>query len=326
MSLGRAAGLSDTGRRRRHNEDAYVLQPPVFAVADGMGGAQAGELASRLATETVRQAGSDGDGVERVASLIQAANRRVYERSREDSAASGMGTTMTVALVEGGRVSIGHVGDSRAYLIRDGTLQQVTDDHSLVSELMRSGKLTREEADQHPQRSVITRVLGTDPEVDVDTYTVEAVAGDVFLLCSDGLNSMVGDETILRIVEDHRDDLDAAARALVRAANRSGGEDNVTVVFFDIAEVGSDADETRRLSARAPSSATAQPEAEEETLSEMDRIPAIDTAVLQPVQVQRLAEGEPERSLRRAPRLVATLAGLLGLLVVAAIVVWALWG
>jgi PPM family protein phosphatase len=268
MTLGRATGLSDTGRRRRHNEDAYVVQPPVFAVADGMGGAQAGEIASRLAAESLRHELGDGDGVERVKAMIQAANRRVYDRAHEKSDLSGMGTTITVALVEDGLVSIGHVGDSRAYLIRGGALEQLTQDHSLVAELQRSGKLSAHEAEHHPQRSVITRALGTDPDVDVDTYTVEPRVGDVFLLCSDGLTTMVGDEAILGIVERHRDDLDAAARELVARANRGGGEDNITVVFFDIVDQPIPGSER-------PAEA---PVDDEDTLSELDGVPVIATA------------------------------------------------
>jgi len=144
-----------------------------------------------------------------------------------------MGTTVTAALVAGERITIGHVGDSRAYRIRGGTLEQLTDDHSLVADLVRGGRLSREEADLHPQRSVITRALGTDPEVDVDALTVDAEPGDVFLLCSDGLTSMVGDDEILRIVSTARA-LDDAAAQLVKAANRSGGEDNITVVLFRV--------------------------------------------------------------------------------------------
>ena len=238
----RTASVTDTGRRRRHNEDAYVSEPPLFAVADGMGGAQAGELASSLAAAALRDESSElAGGEERVDDLIQEANRRVYQRQAQDASASGMGTTMTVALVEDGRVAIGHVGDSRAYLIRDRKLEQLTEDHSLVAELVRSGKLSPEEAESHPQRSVITRALGTDPDVDVDTFSIETKPGDLFLLCSDGLTSMVDDETILREVERNRADLATAAKALVRAANKGGGEDNITVVFFEIA--GDDARE-----------------------------------------------------------------------------------
>jgi len=146
---------TDTGRKRRRNEDAYVVEPPLFAIADGMGGAQAGELASSLAAGAVREdEAAAGSGERRVAELIQEANRRVYERSSQDAAASGMGTTMTVAFVGDANVAFGHVGDSRAYLIRDGKLEQLTEDHSLVAELVRSGKLSPEEAETHPQPEV----------------------------------------------------------------------------------------------------------------------------------------------------------------------------
>src|SRR5690349_19647078 len=155
MSIAAFARASDTGKKRRRNEDSYVVAPPLFAVADGMGGAQAGEVASRLAAAALEETDSGSlSGPEQVISLIQEANRRVYQRAASDPATSGMGTTMTVALVEGQIVTIGHVGDSRAYLVRDGALEQLTEDHSLVNELLKSGKLSREEADVHPQRSV----------------------------------------------------------------------------------------------------------------------------------------------------------------------------
>jgi protein phosphatase len=236
VSIGVFTAATDTGRKRRRNEDAYVVAPPLFAVADGMGGAQAGEVASKLAAAAL----SDTDpgslsGTERVTSLFQEANRRVYERSATDPAVSGMGTTMTVALVEGNDVVIGHVGDSRAYRLRDGRIEQLTDDHSLVNELMKSGKLSPEEAETHPQRAVITRALGTDPDVDVDAFAVPAQAGDVFLICSDGLTTMVDDDDILALLESNLDDLPKAGKALVAAANRYGGEDNITVVAFEIA-------------------------------------------------------------------------------------------
>lgn len=235
MRLGESAGRTDPGRVRRRNEDSFVLDPPLFAVADGMGGAQAGEVASRLTAAAFREF-HEADRLppdERLPAIIQEANRRIYERARADSDVSGMGTTVTAALLTGGRVTLGHVGDSRAYRIRNGELEQLTEDHSLVGDLMRSGRLTPEEADAHPQRSVITRALGTDPEVDVDTLTVEAEPGDLFLLCSDGLTTMVADEDILGIL-DAAPTLDDAARTLVKAANTGGGEDNVTIVLFRV--------------------------------------------------------------------------------------------
>jgi protein phosphatase len=236
MSVLHSAGLTDPGRRRRQNEDAFVSEPPLFAIADGMGGAQAGELASRLAAAAVGRGEASGlTGGDRVLALIEAANRSVYERAAGDESVSGMGTTMTVALVEDDQVWVGHVGDSRAYLLRDGGLEQVTEDHSLVAELIRSGRLTPDEAGDHPHRSVITRALGTDPDVAVDVMPVPTQPGDVFVLCSDGLTTMVDDDAILELVERHRDDLETAARALVDTANDAGGEDNITVVLFEVA-------------------------------------------------------------------------------------------
>jgi serine/threonine protein phosphatase PrpC len=315
--LARTVGLTDTGRRRRHNEDAYVVRPPIFAVADGMGGAQAGEIASRLAAETLLREPGNGGGVERVTALMQAANRRVYDHAHRKSSLSGMGTTMTLALLEDGLVSIGHVGDSRAYLIRGGTMEQLTNDHSLVAELQRSGKLSPEEAEQHPQRSVITRALGTDPDVDVDTYTVEPRPGDVFLLCSDGLTTMVGDEAILRIVEEHRHDLDAAARALVARANRGGGEDNITVVFFEIAD-------ERAASASGPAPAATVASEDEDTLSELDRVPSVDTAVFSADEVAHAVAAERRRQ-RDRRLLLAAAAVAAAAVLIAAVFVWAFW-
>ena len=237
MRLRQVASLSDAGRVRRRNEDSFVCAPPLFAVADGMGGAQAGEIASRLAAAALRDY-HDADSLEpeaRLRSMIQEANRRIYARAASDAKVSGMGTTVTAALVVGERVAVGHVGDSRAYRVRDGGLDQLTQDHSLVADLVRSGRLTPQEAEVHPQRSVITRALGTDPAVAVDSFYVDARPGDVFLLCSDGLTTMVDEATVLRTIAESPD-LGGAARALVTAANRSGGEDNVTVVLFAFEE------------------------------------------------------------------------------------------
>jgi protein phosphatase len=246
VKLRQIAGATDAGRVRRRNEDAFVCAPPLFAVADGMGGAQAGEIASRLAANALRDelahaSQSALPPEARLRSVIQEANRRIYARAADDPRASGMGTTVTAALLVDGRVSIGHVGDSRAYRLRDGVLAQLTDDHSLVADLVRSGRLTPEEAELHPQRSVITRALGTDAAVSVDSFTVDALPGDVFLLCSDGLTTMVDEDAVVRTVLE-ADTLEAAARALVEAANRGGGEDNITVVLFSVEE-GDPADE-----------------------------------------------------------------------------------
>jgi protein phosphatase len=236
MIVGRATGVTDTGRRRRQNEDAFVCEPPLFAIADGMGGAQAGELASRLAAAAIEEAGAAGGDADAVAGAVRAANARIFERSLTDPAVAGMGTTATVALVDehAGTLTLAHVGDSRGYRYREGVLEQLTTDHSLVAELVRTGRLTEAEAAVHPHRSVITRALGTEADVEVDTRTLELAPGDLVLLCSDGLSAMVRDEEIARLLGESERDPYAAAEALVRAANAAGGEDNVTVVVFEM--------------------------------------------------------------------------------------------
>lgn len=299
------------GRKRRHNEDTYVVEPPLFAVADGMGGANAGEVASGLAAAALKEGPADGSrGEDRVTALIQEANRRVFRRANEDREAAGMGTTMTVALVEDDRVVFGHVGDSRAYRIRSDSIEQLTDDHSLVAELVRSGRLTPEEAEAHPQRSVITRAVGTEPDVDVDTFAIEPSEGDLFLICSDGLTDMVDDRAIIEAVEEHRDDLDEAAKALVGAANRVGGEDNITVVFFEVGDGTTDTAVTERSPAVAD-------EPDEDTLSGIEAVPAVDTAVVPPEDAPELAEPPGRRG--RALPIVTALAVLL---IAAAAVLW----
>jgi PPM family protein phosphatase len=267
MKVTDTAGFTDPGRKRRRNEDSYVIEPPLFAVADGMGGAQAGEVASRLAAAAFREFhdADDLDPEERLVAIIQEANRRIYERAADDSEVSGMGTTITAALVGGTGLAIGHVGDSRAYRLRAGRFEQLTDDHSLVADLVRSGRLTPEEADVHPQRSVITRALGTDAQVDVDTFTVPAENDDLFLLCSDGLTTMVGDEEIRDLVTRARD-LDQAGKGLVKAANRAGGEDNVTVVLFRVSDGAAELEETAAVSGNG----RAQDEDLEDTLTGLD--------------------------------------------------------
>jgi PPM family protein phosphatase len=322
--IGFAGSITDPGRKRRHNEDAYVCEPPLFAIADGMGGAQAGEVASRLAAAALKESGASTGGEQRIVDLIQEANRRVYDRSNTDPNTSGMGTTMTVALVENGRVAFGHVGDSRAYLIRDGAMEQVTEDHSLVNELLKSGKLSPEEAESHPQRSVITRALGTDPDVDVDTFTIDAESGDVFLLCSDGLTDMVDEQHILELVEQNRPNMDAALKALVRAANRGGGEDNITVVAFEITDAPPIHDGQTQEQALPPELAARKVE-DEDTLDEIDGVPVVDTQVIPTEEIQQELEAEQRarrRHLRR--RLFAWLALLAFVAAIAALVVWRL--
>jgi protein phosphatase len=231
---------TDTGRQRRDNEDSAFARAPVFVVADGMGGAQAGEVASRIAVEAFERGLPDsGSPEERLAERVREANQQIYERSRADRGRAGMGTTLTAAYVDDTHVAIAHVGDSRAYLFRDGSLQRLTQDHSLVDELVRRGKLTEEQAAEHPQRSIITRALGPEPDVEVDTWTYPARAGDVVLLCSDGLTSMISEERVQAILAEH-DSLDVAADALIREANEAGGRDNITVVLFRLEELGAE--------------------------------------------------------------------------------------
>ena len=330
MRIADRAGVTHAGRKRRRNEDAFVLEPPLFAVADGMGGAQAGEIASRLAAAAFREYHEADElaGEERIAAIIKEANRRIYERARADAEASGMGTTATAALVDGDGVAIGHVGDSRAYRIRRGALEQLTDDHSLVADLVRSGRLTHEEADSHPQRSVITRALGTDEDVDVDTLTGTPEPGDVFLLCSDGLTTMLRDDEILRLVAESRD-LASAGKALVKAANRRGGEDNVTVVLFSLepSEVSSESE------AKPEGDGRSGPDDLEDTLTGLEPLSAtapLETPVAAPEEKElgwsapsERAEEAPQRRSRWPRRLVAS---LVALALVAILLLVALWG
>lgn len=231
-------GLTDVGRQRQSNEDSFVEAPPVFAVADGMGGARAGEVASRMAVEAFGD--SLEDGVEPEAQLVdvaRAANRRIYEMARSDDAYAGMGTTLTAVMVGGHEVTVGHVGDSRLYRLRDGELERLTTDHSLVEEYVRAGRLAPEEAESHPQKSIITRALGVEADVEVDTLTCNAHDGDVYLICSDGLTGMVSEHEVAEVLLE-RSSLEQAARALIDAANRAGGRDNITVVLFRLSEEG----------------------------------------------------------------------------------------
>jgi serine/threonine protein phosphatase PrpC len=303
------ASTSHTGKVRRTNEDSFLDQPPLFVVADGMGGARAGELASRLAVDTFRElAPVQGESSEdRLRRTILESNRRVLERAKDDPATAGMGSTVTAALVDDGQVVLGHVGDSRAYLLRDGSLQQLSHDHSLVAELERAGRLTREEAAVHPQRSVITRALGAGPDLEVDTSVVALRDGDVVLLCSDGLSGLIGDPAIANLIGGDGP-LSDAVRRLVRAANDAGGDDNVTAVAF---RVGSE-------SGAAPAETTPDPADRDlsDTLTEADAVPAIRLP-----QPQQLLARRPVRSRRRGRMLIAlsSFVVLLAVLAVAAL-------
>jgi protein phosphatase len=232
---------TDTGRQRRANEDSLLARSPLFVVADGMGGAQAGEVASRIAVESFGHGLDDASQPESaLATLALAANSRIHELSHSDAEHAGMGTTLTAVYVGDEEVAIAHVGDSRAYCLRDGELLRLTDDHSLVDELMRQGRLTPEEAVEHPQRSVITRALGPEGTVEVDTRTFRARPGDVYLLCSDGLTTMLAEEEIADVLRSHPR-LRDAGEALIAAANEAGGRDNITVVLLRLEDVAAGA-------------------------------------------------------------------------------------
>lgn len=251
MRVVEQAGLTDVGRQRSGNEDSHYEAPPLFVVADGMGGARSGEVAAQMAVDVFAQAGETTGSAEALLErLVKEANRRIHELAQRDAAHAGMGCTLTSALVGDGEVTIGHVGDSRAYRLRDDRLEQLTRDHSLVEELVRQGKLTAEEAEVHPQRSIITRALGPEPDVEVDAFTFPARPGDVYLLCSDGLTGMVSDDDIAEILRSH-DSLAEAAQALIDAANANGGRDNITVVLFRLGEdEDEDGDDADTLSGR----------------------------------------------------------------------------
>jgi PPM family protein phosphatase len=232
-----AAGGTDVGRVRDGNEDAYLVADSVFAVADGMGGHLAGEIASAKALEPVEAL--DGkvyadatDAVTALRDAVVAANRSVSQLAEDEPLYRGMGTTLTAVMVEGRRLHIAHVGDSRAYLLRGGQFNQLTDDHTLVQHLIDEGQITKEEAASHPQRSIITRAIGVARDVDVDSMTLDLQPGDQILLCSDGLTGVVSDEDICNALARDGDDEDTIIASLIDKANAGGGPDNITVVLL----------------------------------------------------------------------------------------------
>jgi protein phosphatase len=250
LRIAEQAVRSDTGRQRNANEDSYFTRAPLFVVADGMGGAQAGEVASKAAAESFAGELPAAPPERMLEETIEGANRTIHELARKDPSLAGMGTTTTAAIVdlESETVAIGHVGDSRAYRLRGGRFEQLTRDHSLVEEMRRKGQITDAQAEDHPQRSIITRALGPEPEVQVDVQTVPVQDGDVFLICSDGLTTMLDDETIGRILA-RATSLEAAVRALIDEANRAGGRDNITVVAFRVEDAAAPAAGNPRVSA-----------------------------------------------------------------------------
>lgn len=239
-----AFGLSDVGHCRETNEDNYFFDTGLglYTVADGMGGHAAGEVASRLAVDAIEElfrrnggiGASPGEAAEKLQAAVTEANRRICESIHAHVEQRGMGTTVVTLLVVGDRIVVGHVGDSRAYLLRGGSLERLTHDHSWVSEQVQAGLLTDADAQRHPMRNIVTRALGSRADVSADVIERQARPGDVYLLCSDGLNAMLSDDQIREALDRHRGDPERACRALVDAANARGGEDNTTVIVLTV--------------------------------------------------------------------------------------------
>jgi protein phosphatase len=251
--------MTDVGRGRPENEDRYLVdhEDRLYAVADGMGGHRAGEVASATAIDALQAAFAEGAPLDQA---VGEANAAVFEKASSNLEMRGMGTTLTAAaLLDDHRALLGHVGDSRAYLMRDGAVTQITEDHSLVEQLVREGRLSPEEAASHPQKAIITRALGIDPDVEVDTYPVDLRPGDRLLLCSDGLTNMLADTAIAGVLR-RQSDPQEAAELLVEMANEAGGDDNITVVVIDA--LGDSAAEgaaaSVALGARAPDEPTGE--------------------------------------------------------------------
>ena len=228
---------SDVGCVRPHNEDSYLVQSPLFCVCDGMGGHAAGEVASSIAVETIAKTAPQSADAARLAAAVEAANAAVIEAALNGLGKPGMGCTATCAYIENDTLAIAHVGDSRAYLLHEGTLIRVTRDHSYVEELVDAGEITADEARVHPNRSVITRALGSDPAMYADHFTLHIEEGDRLILCSDGLSSMIPDSDIENIATQSSS-AQICVDNLVDAALAAGGHDNVTVVVVDLVDDG----------------------------------------------------------------------------------------
>jgi serine/threonine protein phosphatase PrpC len=321
--------LTDVGRQRNANEDALFASPDggLFAVADGMGGARAGEVAAKAAVDELAGLEEHERVREReLATVVEEANRRIHELSRSDESLAGMGTTMTTLAVGDGDVAIAHVGDSRAYRLRDGELERLTHDHSLVDEMVRAGRLTPEEAEVHPQRSIITRALGPEPQVEVERMTYPARSGDVYLICSDGLTTMVPEDAVASILRG-RSSLRQAAEELVKAANEAGGRDNVTVVLFRLAEEGeADAaadEQATMVGGQADSLRTEEVEAAIAAASERDPEATSDATMVFDEQQKRQVRdaARPAARGRRGPGLRRWVTAVVVTLVVAAVLV-----
>lgn len=228
---------SDVGLVRTGNEDSFLAEEPLFVIADGMGGHVAGDVASSTAIDAIEENRNqaNAEDPQTLAGLVHEANAAIWARATGDSSLQGMGTTCTLVYIDGPRAHVAHVGDSRAYRLRAGDLEQLTEDHTLVARMVKEGRIPAEEAERHPQRNIVTRVLGAASDVSVDLLAIDLNDGDRLLLCSDGLNSMVDRGDIEAVLERERDP-QRAADALVELANEAGGEDNTTVLVIDVHE------------------------------------------------------------------------------------------
>ena len=322
--VARHGALTDIGLHRKTNEDTFVVQPPLYAVCDGMGGANAGEVASGLAAETLAAEVAAGTPLHAAA---EAANAAVFQRAHDNLEQTGMGTTLTAFVLEGDVARFAHIGDSRAYLLRDGELRQVSDDHSLVGEMVRDGRLTEEDAAVHPHRSILSRALGTEPQARIDEFSEDLLPGDVLLLCSDGLSGPVSADAIR--VALTRSDPQAAAERLILEARRQGGPDNITAVVVRVDEGPHGALDEEETTLVQP----VDPEADEATgelpfvvvADEPDGAePDVDAAdALAALRVEQDGASAPDpvadaaRRRRRSGRRLGIVAAVLALLVVA---------
>ncbi len=312
LRLAEVAHRSDTGLVRTHNEDRALAMPPLIAVADGMGGAKAGEVAAQMTVDALATTGP-APNVGLVLEAIADANREIRELSASDPDHAGMGTTVTAVLMGDDAATVMHVGDSRAYVIRGSQIRQVTDDHSLVGELMRQGQLTEEEAEKHPSRNIITRALGAEPSVAVDQVPLALKPGDVVLVCSDGLSTMVTQDDMVRSVTATTS-LSAAADALVQAALAGGGTDNVTVILGRVSDDGHPAvehtTEIPTVAAEAPTTEVPQPP-----------VPAAPTPTAKPQRTAAVLEATARGHRTRAQRALGLVTAIVALIV--AVGAWA---
>ena len=321
--VARHGALTDIGLHRKTNEDTFVVRPPLYAVCDGMGGANAGEVASGLAAETLAAEVAGGTSLHAAAEV---ANAAVYQRAHDNVEQTGMGTTLTAFVLEGDTARFAHIGDSRAYLLRDGELRQVSDDHSLVGEMVRDGRLTEDEAAVHPHRSILSRALGTESQARIDEFTEDLLPGDVLLLCSDGLSGPVSADAIR--VALTRSDPQAAAERLILEARRQGGPDNITAVVVRLDEgphgVLDDDDETTLVQPADPEADTVTGELPFVVAGDdgpMDEEEADAADALAAMRAQQDGEPAPApeavRRRRRSVRRLGVVAALLALVAVA---------